>query len=37
MEKKERILRPVGRIHGGTLLPHLKGTAESGNRYNAAA
>ena len=29
MEKKERILRPVGRIHGGTLLPHLKGTAES--------
>ena len=29
MEKKERILRPVGRIHGGTLLPHLKGTAEA--------
>ena len=29
MEKKEKILRPVGRIHGGTLLPHLKGTAES--------
>ncbi len=29
MEKKERILRPVGRIHGGTLLPHLKCTAEA--------
>lgn len=29
MEKKERILHPVGRIHGGTLLPHLKGTAEA--------
>lgn len=29
MEKKERILHPVGRIHGGTLLPHLKGTAET--------
>ena len=29
MEKKEKILRPVGRIHGGTLLPHLKSTAES--------
>ena len=29
MEKKERIRHPVGRIHGGTLLPHLKGTAEA--------
>ena len=28
MEKKEKILRPVGRIHGGALLPHLKKTAE---------
>ena len=29
MEKKEKILRPVGRIHGGALLPHLKSTAEA--------
>lgn len=28
MNKKERILRPVGRVHGGILLPHLKKTAE---------
>ena len=28
MEKTEKILRPVGRIHGGALLPHLKKTAE---------
>ena len=26
---KERILRPVRRIHGGMLLPHLKGTADA--------
>lgn len=26
---KERILRPVKRIHGGMLLPHLKGTADA--------
>lgn len=29
MSSKEKILRPVKRIHGGALLPHLKGTAES--------
>lgn len=29
MKGKERILRPAGRIHGGILLPHLKGTADS--------
>ena len=29
MEKKERILRPVVKIHGGTRLPHFKGTAEA--------
>ncbi len=28
MEKKEKILRPVGRVHGGALLPHFKKTAE---------
>ncbi|MBR7071821.1 MAG: electron transport complex subunit RsxC [Clostridia bacterium] len=28
MSVKERILRPVKRIHGGTPLPHLKHTAE---------
>ena len=28
MEKKEKILRPVGKIRGGTGLPHLKNTAE---------
>ncbi len=28
MKKKERILRPAARIHGGTTLPHRKGTAE---------
>ena len=29
MEKKEKILRPVGHISGGALLPHLKNTAET--------
>lgn len=29
MEKKEKILRPVGHISGGSLLPHLKRTAEA--------
>ncbi len=28
MEKKERVLRPVGRVRGGAVLPHLKNTAE---------
>ncbi|MBQ7726632.1 MAG: electron transport complex subunit RsxC [Clostridia bacterium] len=28
MKKTERILRPAARIHGGTSLPHYKGTAE---------
>lgn len=29
MEKKERAMRPVKRIHGGARLPHLKNTAET--------
>lgn len=29
MEKKERALRPVKRIHGGAHLPHFKNTAEA--------
>lgn len=29
MENTERTLSPVKRIHGGAILPHLKGTAES--------
>ena len=29
MSSKEKILRPVKRIRGGALLPHLKRTAES--------
>ena len=28
MERKERVLKPVGRVKGGILLPHLKTTAE---------
>ena len=28
MNKTERILKPVKRIHGGAFLPHLKHTAE---------
>ena len=28
MEKKEKILKPVGKTVGGAMLPHLKATAE---------